>query len=165
MKVRDATARDGAACAAIYAPYVRDTVVSFESEPPTADEMAGRIAAALATHAWLVIEDSERVVGYAYGTQFRAREAYRRSCEVSAYVEPGHHGQGAGRLLYAELLGRLAARGYHTAVAGYTVPNPGSDGLHRTLGFEPVGVYRSIGFKFGVFHDVAWVQRTLAPYR
>lgn len=161
MRIREATARDAAACAAIYAPYVRDTAISFENEPPTAAEMAVRIDAAVATHAWLVIDDSRHVVGYAYGSPFRARDAYRRSCEVSAYIEPGHQGRGAGRALYTELLARLAARGYHTAVAGYTLPNPGSEALHRALEFEPVGVYRSIGFKFGVYHDVAWVQRML----
>lgn len=162
MRIREGTASDGAECAAIYAPYVRDTAVSFESEPPTAAEMARRIDAALTTHAWLVIEDSGRVVGYAYGSRFRARDAYRRSCEVSAYIERAHQGRGAGHALYAELLARLAARGYRTAVAGYTLPNPRSEGLHRALEFEPVGVYRSIGFKFGLYHDVAWVQRMLS---
>ncbi|NLG20156.1 MAG: N-acetyltransferase [Actinomycetales bacterium] len=163
MQVRDATTSDGEACAAIYAPYVRDTAISFEAEPPAAAEMSARIEAALATHAWLVAEEADQLVGYAYGSQFRAREAYRRSCEVSVYLDRERRAQGVGRLLYTALLDRLAARGLHTAVAGYTLPNPGSERLHQSLGFEPVGVYRDIGFKFGTFHDVAWVQRQLDP--
>src|SRR5690606_8900490 len=121
-KVRAAAASDGAACAAIYAPYVRDTAISFEAEPPTAAEMSLRIETALATHAWLVAEDVDQILGYAYGSVFRAREAYRRSCEVSVYVDREHHAQGTGRRLYTTLLKQLAARGFHTAVAGFTLP-------------------------------------------
>lgn len=152
---------DGPACARIYAPYVRGTAVSFEVEPPTAEEMSARIDAALSTHTWLVLEESPRVVGYAYGSRFRPREAYSRSCEVSVYVDQGHRRRGAGRALYTELLARLGAAGFRTAVAGYTLPNPASEALHRALGFQPVGVYRDIGYKLGVYHDVAWVQRML----
>jgi phosphinothricin acetyltransferase len=160
--VRDATAADATACAVLYAPYVTDTVVTFETEPPTAEQMAGRIAAAQRRHAWLVLEDDGAVVGYAYGGPYKERAAYRWSCEVSVYLERGRRRTGGGRALYEALLERLADRGFRTAVAGMTVPNPASEGLHRALGFEPVGVYRRIGWKHGAWHDVAWVQRTLA---
>jgi phosphinothricin acetyltransferase len=160
--VRDATAADATACAVLYAPYVTDTVVTFETEPPTAEQMAGRIAAAQRRHAWLVLEDDGAVVGYAYGGPYKERAAYRWSCEVSVYLERGRRRTGGGRALYVALLERLADRGFRTAVAGMTVPNPASEGLHRALGFEPVGVYRRIGWKHGAWHDVAWVQRTLA---
>src|SRR5262245_17661600 len=95
--VRDATAQDAAACAAIYAPYVTDTAISFETEPPSPAQMAERIAAAARTHAWLVLEDEGRVVAYAYGTPFRPRAAYRFSCEVSVYAEMSRRRTGAGR--------------------------------------------------------------------
>jgi L-amino acid N-acyltransferase YncA len=162
MVVRDASERDADACARIYAPYVTDTAISFETEPPSATEMARRIAAARSTHAWLVAEDEGRVVGYAYGVPFRPRAAYRWSCEVSVYLELGRRRTGAGRALYEALLARLADRGYRTALAGMTLPNEASEGLHRALGFEPVGTFRRIGFKHGRWHDVAWTQRTLA---
>jgi L-amino acid N-acyltransferase YncA len=162
MLVRDATARDAAACAEIYAPYVTDTAITFEEEPPSAQEMAERIVAASRTHAWLVLEDGGRIVGYAYGGPFRTRAAYRFSCEVSVYVEMGRRRTGAGRALYAALLPRLTERGFHTALAGMTMPNDASIALHRALGFEPVGTYREVGFKHGAWHDVAWVQRSLA---
>jgi L-amino acid N-acyltransferase YncA len=159
--VRDATQADAAACAAIYAPYVRDTAITFELEPPDADEMAQRIAAAARSHAWLVLEDGARVVGYAYGGVFNHRPAYRWACEVSVYVELVRRRTGAGKALYQALFVRLAERGYRIAVAGMTLPNDSSVGLHRALGFEEVGTFQRIGFKHGRWHDVAWVQRPL----
>lgn len=157
--VRSATSADAAACAEIYAPYVTDTAISFETRPPGAEEMAERIAAA---HAWLVLEDGGRVVGYAYGAPFHRRAAYRWSCEVSVYLELGRRRTGAGRALYSALLTRLAKLGLRTAVAGMTLPNHASAGLHRAMGFEPVGTYRRIGWKHDAWHDVAWMQRPLA---
>jgi phosphinothricin acetyltransferase len=159
--IRDAGDRDAARCAEIYAPYVRDTAISFESEPPSAAEMARRIAAAQESHAWLVCEDAGRVVGYAYGGPFMARAAYRWSTAVSVYLDQGRRRTGLGRALYEALFERLAARGFRTALAGITLPNEASLGLHRSLGFEPVGTYRRVGWKAGAWHDVAWSQRQL----
>jgi len=157
--IRAATPEDAAACAAIYAPYVTDTVISFETEPPTTDEMAARIASA---HAWLVYEDDGAVAGYAYAGTFHPRAAYRWATEVSVYLELGRRRTGAGRALYDVLLPHLTERGFRMAIAGMTLPNPASEGLHAALGFEPVGTYRDIGYKFGAWHDVAWTQRVLA---
>ena len=109
-----------------------------------------------------VLESADRVVGYAYGGPFKARAAYRWSCEVSVYLEQGRRRTGAGRALYDVLLPHLTERGYRSAIAGMTVPNAASEGLHAALGFEPVGTYRDIGYKFGAWHDVAWTQKTLA---
>jgi L-amino acid N-acyltransferase YncA len=162
VQVRDASGADAEACAAIYAPYVRSTAITFELEPPTVEEMAERIAKAQATHAWLVLEDDGQVVGYAYGGPMKPRPAYRWSCEVSVYVAPTHHRTGAGRTLYDALFSRLTARGYRTAVAGVTLPNPASEALHKSLGFEPIGIYRNIGWKHNTWHDVAWSQRPLS---
>jgi phosphinothricin acetyltransferase len=161
--VRAATVVDAEACAAIYAPYVLETAISFETEPPSAMEMAERIARALDTHAWVVLEEDDRVVGYAYGAPFHRRPSYRWSCEVSVYVERSRRRTGAGRALYEALFERLRERGFRMAVAGMTLPNEASEGLHRAMGFQPVGVYRRIGFKLGAWHDVAWTQRPLAP--
>ncbi|MGD1057610.1 MAG: N-acetyltransferase family protein [Solirubrobacteraceae bacterium] len=160
--VRDASERDAAACAGVYAPYVTDTAITFESDPPSAEDMAKRIDAAQRSHAWLVLEEGGRVVGYAYGSRFEPRAAYRWACEVSVYVEKGRRRTGSGRMLYEALFRRLADRGFRIAVAGMTLPNDASVGLHRAMGFEPVGTYRRIGFKHGRWHDVAWTQRTLA---
>jgi len=160
--VRDASERDAEACAAIYAPYVADTAITFENEPPLPAEMAERIATAMRTHAWVVLENQARIVGYGYGGPYKSRAAYRWSCEVSVYLERGRRRTGGGRALYNALFDRLAERGFRTAVAGMTLPNDTSVGLHRAMGFEPVGTYRRIGWKHGTWHDVAWVQRTIA---
>lgn len=159
--VRDGAARDAAACAELYAPYVTGTAITFEVQPPSAEQMGERIAAAAQTHAWLVLQRGGRVVGYAYGAPFNRRAAYRWACEVSVYIEQASQGRGGGRMLYEALFERLAQRGFRMAVAGMTLPNEASVGLHRAMGFEPVGTFRRIGFKQGRWHDVAWVQRAL----
>ena len=163
MLIRRAIPADAAACAAVYAPYVRDTVITFELEAPSAAVMLERITTAQRDHEWLVAERDGRVVGYAYGGRFAARPAYRWACEVSVYLEMGVRRSGAGRGLYEALFDALATRGYRTALAGMTLPNPASEGLHRALGFESVGVYRDIGWKQDAWHDVAWRQRRLGP--
>ncbi|KZB80409.1 GNAT family N-acetyltransferase [Amycolatopsis regifaucium] len=162
MVIREATEDDAAACAEIYAPYVTDTVISFETEPPKPDEMAERITKARRSHAWLVLEDDEgRVIGYAYAGPFSGRPAYRWSCEVSVYLERGRQRKGGGRALYQALLDRLASRGFRNFCAGMVVPNDASAGLHKAMGFEPVGTYKRIGYKHGAWWDVAWMQLCL----
>ena len=161
-RVRSATPADAAACQAIYAPYVEGSVISFEEHAPGVDEVGERIAAALKTHAWVVLEDPEAgILGYAYGGPYKTRPAYRWACEVSVYVHEGHRAAGAGRQLYDALFERLAARGFLVALAGMTLPNPASEGLHRAMGFEDVGTWRRIGWKRGAWHDVHWMQRPL----
>jgi L-amino acid N-acyltransferase YncA len=160
--IRDATPADAVACAQIYAPYVSDTVISFETVPPDADELLGRITDAQAHHAWLVLEEHREVVGSAYAHRFSGRAAYDWSCEVSIYLQSGRRRTGAGRALYEALFARLAERGYRRAFAAMALPNEASVGLHQALGFEPVGVYHRVGWKHGAWRDVAWVQKTLA---
>ena len=160
--VRDATNDDAASCASIYAPYVTGTPVTFETHPPGREEMAERITTALASHAWVVLADSGRVVGYAYAAPYKSRPAYRWSCEVSVYVEIGRRRTGAGRALYEALFERLERRDYRMAVAGMTLPNEASVGMHRAMGFETVGTYRRIGWKHrSLMHDVVLRQRPI----
>lgn len=162
MDIRDADSdRDAEAIAAIYAPFVADTVISFEAAAPTAAEMAARIERLTSTHAWLVAEDAGEILGYAYGCPHRERAAYRWATDVSVYVDPRHHRRGAGRALYEALFERLAERGYRMALAGIALPNDASVGLHEACGFKPVGVYRRIGFKHGAWWDVGWWQLDL----
>jgi phosphinothricin acetyltransferase len=164
MLIRSADpARDAAACAAIYAPSVESTPISFELVPPDAEEFARRIAKYAATHQFLVAEADGEVLGYAYACAWAERAAYRWSVEVSVYVDGDHHGEGVGRALYAELFDRLRAQGFRVAVAGVTLPNPASIGLHESMGFEPSAVFRRIGWKDGAWHDVGYWQLDLQP--
>jgi len=163
MEIRDADPRrDAGACAAIYAPFVEESAVSFEEVAPDAAEVSARIAATQATYAWLVAESGGEVAGFAYSCPHRARAAYRWSADVSVYVGADCRRAGVGRALYTELLGRLRAQGFHVACAGITLPNEASVGLHESFGFEPVGVYREIGWKAGAWRDVGWWQLRLA---
>jgi L-amino acid N-acyltransferase YncA len=152
---------DASACAEIYAPYVIDTAISFEVEPPTATQMLERIRDAQAHHAWLVAEVDDVIVGYAYGHSFAPRAAYRFSCESSIYVAGDRRRTGLGSALYIALLDHLADRGYRTVLAGVTMPNAASDRLHRSLGFTEAALYRRVGYKQSAWHDVAWYQRDL----
>jgi L-amino acid N-acyltransferase YncA len=156
-------ARDAAACAAIYAPHVEGSPVSFEERVPAAAEMAARIERYGLSHAWLVVERGGEVVGYAYATPYNERPAYRWSTNVSIYIAEDARGQGVGRALYGALFERLRERGFHMAVAGITLPNEASVGLHESLGFEQVGFNREIGWKEGAWRDVGWFQRELGP--
>jgi L-amino acid N-acyltransferase YncA len=162
--IRDAAAAaDAARCAAIYAPYVEDGATSFEGTPPGAAQLAARIEAQSATHAWLVAEAGGTVVGFSYAGPHRHRPAYRWSVEVSVYVDPAQQGRGIGRALYEALFERLRARRFRVACAGITLPNEASVALHERLGFASVGVYRGIGWKQGAWRDVGWWQLDLAP--
>ena len=124
--------------------------------------MGERIAAHRETHPWLVAEDGGDVIGYAYASPFRSRHAYQWSVETSVYIATDAQRRGAGRTLYTALFDILRAQGYRQALAGITLPNPASVGLHEAMGFSRVGVYRAVGWKLGMWHDVGWWQRDLA---
>lgn len=162
ITVRRATA-DAAACREVYAPYVRETTVTFETEVPSVEEFAGRISRALERYDWLVAELDGRVVGYAYAGPVKDRAAYRWSCEVSVYVDPGAHGLGLGRSLYRELFARLEAAGFRRLLAIVTLPNEASVALHLAMGFREAGRLERIGFKHGRWLDVGWLQADLGP--
>ena len=155
--------RDAAACAAIYAPYVEASAISFEERAPSAEEVAARIERVTATHPWLVAEHDREVIAYAYACPHRERPAYRWAADVSVYVVDTQHRQGVGRNLYEALFERLRQQRYRVACAGITLPNEASVQLHQRLGFVPVGVYRGIGWKAGAWRDVGWWQLDLAP--
>jgi L-amino acid N-acyltransferase YncA len=164
LSIRDADpTRDADPCAAIYAPHVEGSPVSFEEEAPDAAEMAARIARHGTSHAWLVAAREGEVVGYAYATAFNERPAYRWSTSVSVYIADDARGEGVGRALYEALFDRLRERGFRMACAGITLPNEASEALHESLGFELVGVNRAIGWKQGAWRDVGWYQLELSP--
>ena len=159
--IRLATEHDAEAIAAIYAPFCNSTAVSFEDTPPSPVEIAQRIARITQRLPWLVLKDDGDVAGYAYASPHRERAAYRWSVDVTVYVHPRYQRRGVGSALYTALFAILAQQGYFQAFAGVALPNPGSEGLHEAMGFEVVGVYRSVGWKLGVWHDVRWYRRGL----
>ena len=156
MKIRVAILEDAAACAAIYAPFVLNTRVTFEEEPPGPDEMAERLRKVLTTHPWLVLDHEGAAVGYAYGSVNRERRAYRWGADTTVYLGEGQRGLGHGRRIYEALLAILKAQRFVTAYAGIALPNMGSVRLHESLGYRPVALYPGAGFKSGGWHDVGW---------
>lgn len=156
-------ARDAAACAAIYAPHVEGSPVSFEEAAPDAAAMAARIERVTATHPWLVAERDGEVVGYAYAYRYQERPAYRWAAGVSVYVRDGQRGSGVGRDLYSELFECLRRQRFRIACAGITLPNPASVALHESLGFVRIGVNPKIGWKHGAWRDVGLYQLELEP--
>jgi L-amino acid N-acyltransferase YncA len=164
VRIRAATPDDAAALAAIYAPYVTGSHISFETEAPDAAGMRARIEAGAGLYPWLAaLDGSGEPLGYAYASLFRSRPAYRYAVETSIYVRQDAQGRGVGRLLYEPLLATLEAQGFTQAIAGITLPNAASVALHERLGFLQAGVYRQVGFKLGGWWDVGLWQRPLAP--
>lgn len=160
--IREATPDDAAAICAIYNPYIEYTTISFEEKPVAVSEMAERIANTQAQGLpWLVAEAGGDMLGYAYATRWRVRPAYRHAVESSIYMRQATVGQGVGKLLYRELIRRLAVLGLHTVIGGVAQPNPASDGLHRALGFKQVAQFEQVGRKFGRWLDVAYWQLPL----
>ena len=160
--IRLAKESDAPGIAAIYAPYVRDTAVSFETEPPTAEIMRQRITTTLETHPWLVAEYGGKIIGFAYSGKHRERAAYRWSVDVTVYVSGAMRHSGVGRALYVPLLELLLRQGFRSAFAEIVLPNPGSVRLHETAGFKLIGVHNDVGFKLGSWHDIAYWRLGLA---
>lgn len=160
-RIRSIEVSDAKAVRDIYAPSVSDSPISFETEPPDVHVMAQRIRELTEKYPWLVFEADGKVLGYAYASPHRTRHAYQWCVEVSVYVDASAHKCGVGRALYMSLFEILRLQGYVNAYAGITLPNPASVSLHQSLGFTPIGVFKRIGFKFGQWHDVAWLDLRL----
>ena len=160
--IHTATAADAEPICAIYNHYVTQTTISFEEEPVTPAEMAQRIAdVGAAGLPWLVLIDGDTLIGYAYATKWRVRQAYRFSVETSVYLDCRQAGQGAGRVLYEALLAELRRRELHLAIAGIAQPNEASVRLHERLGFKKVAHFSEVGRKFDNWIDVGYWQLQL----
>jgi L-amino acid N-acyltransferase YncA len=163
LVVREARLDDGEAVARIYAPYVTETPITFEEQPPDAQEMSQRLSEIQTKYPYLVAELNGRVVGYAYATAFRTRASYRWGVELAVYLDESCRRRGIGRILCGTLLPLLEAQGFVIAYAGITVPNPSSVGLFEAIGFTRVGLFNACGFKSGAWHDVGFWELRLTP--
>lgn len=156
FRIRLGQRSDCAEIAEIYAPYVTDSVVSFEEVAPDAEEMWKRMQKAFKRHAWLVCENAGRVAGFAYAGLHRQRKAYQWVAEVSIYVHPNYRKHGVATALYNALHEILHEQGYVWTYAGMTLPNPASKGFHESFGYEQFVVYENSGYKFGNWHSTGW---------
>ena len=163
MIVRPAGPADAGAVAAIYGRHVLHGFGTFEESPPDTDEIAARIAAVRALGLpYLIAEEAQGLIGFAYAAPFRPRAAYRYTAEDSVYVALDAAGRGVGKALLSRVIGACEELGLRQmmAVIG-DGGNAASIGLHRSLGFTPSGVCRSVGFKHGRWVDTVWMQRAL----
>jgi len=159
--IRSVKASDAAQIAEIYNHYIQNTVITFEEQPLEAAELAERMLKVTEAFPWLVAAEDERILGYAYAGTWRTRSAYRLSVECGIYLHKDECGRGLGSALYSELLGLLAARGFHAVLGGVTLPNDPSVALHEKFGFEKVAHFKEVGLKFGRWHDVGFWERRL----
>jgi phosphinothricin acetyltransferase len=160
--LRLATPADAPAVRRIYAPYVRETTITFTTTVPAVEALETKLSTTLETHPWLVCERDDRVVGYAYAGPLRKRDAYQWTVELSVYVEERVQREGVGQRLYGALLDLLTAQGYASAYGVITLPNPASVAFHEAFGFEQVGEFDDVGFKLGEWHGVGWWRRQLS---
>jgi len=160
-EIRPATEADLPGVAAIYDEEVRTGTATFDVEPPGLDLWRSKLASDEPGDHFLVAVDAARISGYAYSASYRTRPAYRHTRETSVYLARDAGGQGLGRRLYDELLGLLRGSEVHTVLAGIALPNPASEALHASCGFERLGVMHEVGFKFSRWIDVAWWELRL----
>jgi L-amino acid N-acyltransferase YncA len=161
MIIRAIAIADAKAVLNIYKPYIETTAITFETSMPSIQDFTERIKSNTEKYPWLVAEDQGRIIGYAYASKHRDREAYQWCVESSVYVMEEYHSKGIAKELYATLFEILQQRGYVNVYAGITLPNPKSHSFHAKMGFEPIGIYKNIGYKLGKWHDVAWLVKTI----
>lgn len=169
--IRTATIQDAAAILDVYAPYVRDTAITFEYEVPDVHEFQARITNTLRKYPYLVAERYGSIVGYAYAGTFKDRAAYDHSCELSIYVRPTVQGRGLGRELYETLTKQLRAMGIENLYACVSYPEVEDEYLtldsvrfHEHLGFEICGRFHKCGRKFGRWYDMVWMEKFIGPH-
>lgn len=161
-RIRLATLSDSDACLDIYAPYVRDTMISLETVVPTREEFRTRVGDILASgYPFLVYERDGKTIGFAYGSRMMNRDGYKFNASLSIYFAEGARGAGAGKRMYVCLLEMLREQGFCNAFAVITIPNDASVGLQKAFGFREIGVHRRTGYKFGRWCDVLWMEKDL----
>lgn len=158
IRLRSVEVSDAKQISDIYRPYVLETAICFEFDPPTPQEIETRILETTKKFPYLVAESDGQILGYAYGGVYRSRCAYQWTAETTVYIRQNHHRKGIGQALYRELLLQLQAREITNVIAGIALPNEASVRLHECLGFKHVGVFKNVGFKLGKAWDVGFWQ-------
>ena len=169
VRIRTATTDDAAAMLAVYAPYVRETAISFEYDVPSVEEFEGRLARTLARYPWLAAEQDGNILGYAYASAFHPRKAYDWCAEASIYVAQEARGRGLGAALYRRLETLLKRQNILLLYACIARP-PQEDArltcasirFHTRMGYRTVGEFPRCGFKFGLWYDMVWMEKRLA---
>lgn len=160
--LRVAKVSDASALAEIYRYYVDRTQITFEYNAPDASEFASRISHKLEKYPYIVAEEDGRVVGYAYASELRERDAYRWDAELSVYVQIDRHARGIGERLYTALIELLRLQNFTTVYGCITDPNKPSTSLHEKMGFRYAGRFTATGYKNGEWLDVVWYEKRIS---
>ena len=159
MKIRKVEISDSDAIAGIYNFYIKYTIITFEEQEVSPNDISKRIKSVLSESLpWIVAEKGDNIAGYAYAAKWKARSAYRFAVESTIYIDKDSAGEGIGSLLYKELLSRLRDSGIHVVIGGIALPNPSSIALHEKYGFEKVAQFKEVGIKFNKWIDVGYWQ-------
>lgn len=145
----------------IYCYYIENTVISFEIVPPALSEFTTRVITISNNYPWLVYVKDNKIIGYAYGSKHREREAYQWSADVSVYLHKEATGKGIGTKLYKALFTLMENLGYYNLYAGISLPNEKSIRIHEKFGFSLIGIYKKVGFKFNRWIDVGWWVKSI----
>lgn len=163
MTIRFARLEDAAGILDIYAPYIRETAITYEYEVPSLQDFTARVEKIAARYPYLVCEEDGEILGYAYASEYRTRAAFQWDTELSIYLRQDLQGRGIGRMLYDRLLPMLTVQGFQKAYASISVPNPSSVAFHRAYGFREVACFEHVGYKLGSWRDLLWMEKRLAP--
>lgn len=164
MVLRFVRSSDAARILEIYAPYITDSAVSFETELPSEAEFSRRIESIAAEYPFVVCEDGGHVIGYAYAHRLFERAAYQWAAELSVYVDVAHQRKGIAGTMYRFIFEVLKLQNVHTVYAVVTADNTASLNMHEELGFRPIGTFCKSGYKHGKWHDVVWLDKRLLSY-
>jgi L-amino acid N-acyltransferase YncA len=160
--IREVSDQDAEAIAEIYNHYITNTIITFEETEISPVDILNRIKRVKETgFPWFVAEENGKVIGYTYASQWKDRSAYKYTAEVSVYIQKDLKSKGWGTKLYEKLFESLRVRGFHVAIGGLAMPNPGSKALHEKFGMRQVAHFREVGFKFGRRLDVIYLQGIL----
>ena len=161
MRIRTATTADVPALVDIYAPYVRETAISFEYEVPTLQDFESRVTRTLTRYPWIVAERDGTILGYAYASAFHPRMAYAWCADLSVYIACGERRRGAGRVLERAVAALCAALGYRRLYALVTEENAASIAFHEAVGYRRVAFFPEQGYKMGRWLGVYWLEKEL----
>jgi phosphinothricin acetyltransferase len=159
--IRDVRLSDASAICSIYNEYVKNTIITFEEEPATLEEMQNRINEVIQNYPWIIYEENEKVIGYAYASKWKTRSAYRHTVECTFYLEKNFTGKGIGSQLSVELIKRLKEKSIHSIIYGIALPNDASIALSEKLGFSKIGHFKEVGYKFNKWIDVGYWELIL----
>ncbi len=164
IKIRIAQEADAPALLDIYRPYILHTAITFEYEVPSISDFESRIKKISSRYPYLVAEENDKIIGYAYASSFKERAAYDWTVETSIYIDERKKSVGAGTALYQNLEERLKLQNVTNLCACIAYPNPQSIAFHEKFGYKTVAHFHQCGYKFNTWHDMIWMEKFIGAH-